>query len=112
MSSISALNKTLNEEKMRFHDELNPSIWEGNKLKDKVAMKLMEIASNFVAYLDVEGFSIEDIIITGSMANYNYTEQSDIDLHIICDYSKLPTNCPILSQEYFQAKKKIKNDDF
>ena len=110
MSSISALNKTLNEEKMRFHDELNPSIWEGNKLKDKVAMKLMEIASNFVAYLDVEGFSIEDIIITGSMANYNYTEQSDIDLHIICDYSKLPTNCPILSQEYFQAKKKIYND--
>ena len=110
MSSISALNKTLNEEKMRFHDELNPSIWEGNKLKDKVAMKLMEIASNFVAYLDVEGFSIEDIIITGSMANYNYTDQSDIDLHIICDYSKLPTNCPILSQEYFQAKKKIYND--
>lgn len=110
MSSISALNKTLNEEKMRFHDELNQAIWEGNKLKDKVAMKLMEIASNFVAYLDVEGFSIEDIIITGSMANYNYTEQSDIDLHIICDYSKLPTNCPILSQEYFQAKKKIYND--
>lgn len=110
MSSISALNKTLNEEKMRFHDELNPVIWEGNKLKDKVAMKLMEIASNFVAFLDTEGFSIEDIIITGSMANYNYTEQSDIDLHIICDYSKLPTNCPILSQEYFQAKKKIYND--
>jgi len=110
MSSISILNKTLNEEKMKFHDELNPAIWEGNKLKDKVAMKLMEIASNFVAYLDTEGFVVEDIIITGSMANYNYTEQSDIDLHIICDYAKLPTNCPILSQEYFQAKKKIYND--
>lgn len=110
MSSISLLNKTLNEEKMKFHDELNPAIWEGTKLKEKVAMKLMEIASNFVAYLDTDGFSIDDIIITGSMANYNYTDQSDIDLHIICDYSKLPTNCPILSQEYFQAKKKIYND--
>jgi len=54
----------------------------------------MEITSNYVALLDIEGFSIEDIIITGSMDNYNYTDQSDIDLHIICDYSKLPTNCP------------------
>jgi hypothetical protein len=107
MLSISELNKSLNEEKMKFHDEFNPSIWESNKSKHKIDMKLIEIASNYVAYLDIEGFSIEDIIITGSMANYTYTDKSDIDLNIICDYSELPTNC-LIWKIFFITKKMIK----
>jgi len=67
----------------------------------------MEITSNYVALLDIEGFSIEDIIITGSMANYTYTDKSDIDLNIICDYSELPTNC-LIWKIFFITKKMIK----
>ena len=100
----------LDEEKIKFHKTLNPKIWNGYELKHEVGVKLMEIASNFVAYLDIDGFNIQDIIFTGSMANYNYTDQSDIDLHIICDFSKLPTECPLLANDYVNAKKKIYNE--
>lgn len=101
----------LNEDKIKFHKKLNPSLWTGKILKHEVGVKLLQIAEAFLAYIELNEFKIEDIIFTGSMANYNYNEQSDIDLHIIADFDKLPTECPLLAQDFFNAKKKIFNDN-
>lgn len=108
---IRELNLALNEEKLQFHKELNKDLWDNGKLKTEVGIKLIEIATAFLEYLNVEELVINDILLTGSNCQYNYTSQSDIDLHIIADFDKLPTECPLLAQEYFNSKKKIFNDN-
>lgn len=95
---------------MKFQDELNPKIWEDDKLKVEVADKLDEIASAFIEYLDIPLDSLVDIRITGSSANYNYTPQSDLDLHLIVDYEKVHEDCPIV-EGYLWAMKASFNKD-
>ena len=41
---------------------------------------------------------IEDIILTGSLANYNYNEYSDLDVHIIIDFKKIDENIELVKK--------------
>lgn len=95
-----------------IQDELNPMLWKknGNKyvLDKKVSDKLHEIAQIFYEYLEVET-SYEDIYFLGSMASYNWTSKSDIDLHILFDYKKINKNTELV-EKYFDAKKKYWNE--
>lgn len=64
---------------------INGKIWEqGGHLKPEVREKLLKIAELFYESLHVD-FPILDIYFTGSLANYNWTSQSDIDVHLILD---------------------------
>ena len=89
---------------------LNQDIWDNDVLKDKIREKLLAIAEEFVEFINVEldMGDIEDIIFTGSLANYNYTKFSDIDLHILFDFSKFDEN-EELTKEYLMSKKYIWN---
>ena len=89
---------------MRFHDELNPKLWQGFELKEEVKDKLEEITEAFIEYLDIPAESILDVQITGSSANYNYTEHSDLDLHLIVDYEKVHQECPIVEGYLWSMK--------
>jgi hypothetical protein len=91
-----------------YHDTLNPVAWEGEHLRPEVRRKLLEIAKVFVDYLEIPNFEIADIVLTGSLANYNYTKFSDFDLHVVTDYSNL--QCDDLAEALYQAKKQIWND--
>jgi len=95
-----------------IQDELNPSLWdkEGDKyiLKKDVRDKLLQIADKFYEYLEVEA-NFEDIYFIGSMASYNWTSQSDIDLHLLFDYKKINKSTSLV-EKYFDAKKKYWND--
>lgn len=91
-----------------YHSTLNPLAWQNNSLRKEVRARLLEIAKVFVEYLDVPNFDISDIVLTGSMANYNYTDHSDFDLHIITDYADL--KCEDLAEALYNAKKYIWND--
>lgn len=93
-----------------YHGKLNPKIWDGAKLKPEVASKLTEIAEIFIDFLKIPNLDVEDIIITGSMANFNWTKFSDIDLHVLVDLTEARESCPDLLDEYLQAKKKLWND--
>ena len=53
---------------------------------------------------------IEDILFVGSLANYNWSEYSDIDLHIVVNYNQFPNNSQELYVEFFDLKKIIFND--
>jgi hypothetical protein len=68
-----------------FHDTLNPALWKNNQLKPQIRLKLLEIAKNFIEFIDVPTLSLKDITLSGSNAAYTYTKHSDLDLHLLVD---------------------------
>lgn len=91
-----------------FHDELNPELFFGDKLKPEVRDQLLLITEDFMVHLGINNIDIEDITLSGSNAAYSYTKHSDIDLHILVDMNKF-NNDPVY-REFFDAKKTIYND--
>lgn len=81
------------EEDIEKHEELNPKLFDGNTLKPDIKEKMLEIVQEFVSGLEQDqiGIKVDDILFLGSNASYNYTKDSDIDLHIIVDPAEL--NC-------------------
>jgi len=69
-----------------YNEELNPKFWDDFKLKSRLRKKLLAIATDFYDGTKLE-VPIKEIALTGSLANYNYNEFSDFDIHIIIDYS-------------------------
>jgi hypothetical protein len=61
---------------------LNPKIWDDDTLNPKVKDKLLQIAAAFEKFVGVE-LDVEYYTITGSNANFTWTEYSDLDLHIV-----------------------------
>ena len=91
-----------------YHDALCPKAWDGDRLKSDIAERLLKISKRFVSYLEIPGFRVLDVVLTGSMANYNWTRYSDFDIHVVTDYQDL--QCDDLAEAFYQAKKKIWND--
>ena len=90
-----------------INDDLQENIWSENALKPEISDKLLEIASDFFDRLDL-GVDLEDVTFTGSLANYNWTKYSDIDLHLLTDFSKIDAD-PELVREFFNAKTSLWN---
>ena len=93
-------------------DKLNPEIWliskKESKMKPEIRERLLDIANQFVEFLDVPVF-VDDIIMTGSLANYNWSNYSDVDLHIIVDFTQFPKEQIELFQKLFTLKKILFN---
>lgn len=91
--------------------KLNPKFWIGEHLDTRIRLKLLDIADDFIEYLGIEPDIVKDIIMTGSLANYNWNEEySDIDLHILLDYSDIDENVEFVKQ-YFMAQKNSWNNE-
>ena len=75
------LNESLSQ-LVTVNRRLNPKIWNGDELDLEVSDKLEQIAEAFVKFIGIE-LAVTDYTITGSNANYTWTEHSDLDLHII-----------------------------
>lgn len=93
----------------KIQDSLNPKIWVNDLMDSRVRLKLLDIAQDFVEFLDVTWVKPEDTIVVGSIANYNWSKYSDIDLHVVMDYSKVDDRKKFV-ENYFQSKKKEWND--
>jgi hypothetical protein len=91
-----------------FHNELNPVIFNGDKMDDEVRQQLLVIAEDFIDHLGLDHLKVEDITVSGSNAAYTYTKHSDIDLHILVDMKLLSDDT--IYRELFDAKKTIYND--
>lgn len=86
------------------HETLNQKLWEGNDLRPEVHAKLLEIAKEFYEYLDVD-VEVQDLVISGSQANFNYSPYSDLDLHLIVNYGDV--QCDLEVDELFDTKRKL-----
>ena len=96
----------------RTRDTLNSKVWtEDKKLKPEVRTQLLKIADDFFESLEVGDLEIDDIILTGSLSNYNWSKYSDVDLHILVDFKDLDDNVELV-RDYFNAKKGIWNDEW
>lgn len=89
---------------------LNPKFWDDGHLDTRIRLKLLDIADDFFESLGVDWVEPEDIIITGSIANYNWNKKySDIDLHILIDYEDVDERTDFV-REYFTLKKNAWNE--
>jgi predicted nucleotidyltransferase len=93
----------------KIQDKLQQDLWNDEQLDPKVRDKLLEIAEEFMQTLNIPGLTVEDIVITGSLANYNWTKLSDVDLHIMVDFDKLKLD-PELLRDFFNLKKMAWNN--
>ena len=95
-------------------ETLNPKVWENSEdpkkamMIPKVRKALEQIADEFIDDLGEDVF-VEDVYLMGSLANFNWSEYSDFDLHVIVDFEKYE-NQEDLYKELFDLKKKLFND--
>lgn len=93
------------------HKELNPQIFdEEQRIRPEVRKKLILAANDFIDTLNIDNIDFEDIVIVGSIVNYNWNPYSDVDLHIIFDFKEIDENIELVS-EFFMAKKSLWNQD-
>ena len=82
--------------------DLNQKIWEGDKeIRPGVKAALMDIVEEFMEGLDMD-LELKDIIVTGSIANYNWSKFSDIDLHLLIDFAEVNDNEEMV-KKFFDA---------
>mgnify|MGYP003674682222 FL=1 len=103
------LEEEVEPESFDTHDRLEPNIWDGDELKPKIRSKLLKIAEDFIKGLPVD-VEIKDITLTGSLANYNWSNYSDVDLHIIVDFLKVDENLRLVKSFFDNARMKWNND--
>jgi len=73
-----------------YNDNLHPSFWDGENFDDTIRTALLKIVSDFLKEDEnLEEDIITDIQLTGSLANYNYSEKSDLDVHILLDFADI-----------------------
>ena len=63
-------------------------------------------SKRFIEFSNVENLKYNDIILTGSMANYNYNEDSDLDVHIIMDFNQISENKDFVG-DFLKLKKQL-----
>ncbi len=72
-----------------YNDTLNPNIWNpDNSIKPEIRETLLRIAQDFYLESELQA-PIEDVYILGSAANYNWGPSSDVDLHVLIDFTKI-----------------------
>lgn len=114
LDDLLAFIKDALNESIEKHDELNQNIWNGRELKPEVKEKLQLIADTFVEKLKEDDIPIDvkDIILVGSNVNYNYTKDSDLDLHIQADLSQFKGREKELAEKIYQCKKAMFNSKY
>lgn len=84
-----------------INKRLNPKIWSDSDLDPAIKGKLLEIAAAFEEFIGVN-LNVIDYTITGSNANYTWTDYSDLDLHLI-----VAGEITDSARELFNAKKAL-----
>ncbi len=87
--------KKFEDAQFDYSKELNPKFWTDFSFDEKIRKKLLTIAYEFYADFEYD-VPISDIILTGSLANYNYNKFSDLDVHVVVDFSEIDKNVELV----------------
>ena len=68
-----------------YNNDLNKSYWKNDIFDKSVRKKILKIVEDFLISSESD-FNVEDIKLTGSLANYTYNKFSDLDVHIVVDF--------------------------
>lgn len=89
---------------------LQEDLWDSeDKLNSRARLRLLDIADDFIETLGISWIKPIDIILTGSLCNYNWSSYSDVDLHIVIDFSEINKKKQFV-EEYFKLKKNEWNE--
>lgn len=94
-------------EAIEKHNTLNPKLWDDdNKLLPEVREGIQKVVNQFIKELEDNGVELKvlDVILVGSNASYNYTKDSDLDVHIVADTSIIPCEYGLLPVIYNMAR--------
>lgn len=89
---------------IELHKDLNPKLWVKGHLRPEVRKTLLDLARVYYSFLETDA-TLVDVVVTGSQANYNFTEHSDLDLHLIIPFDEV--TCDLDVTEYFETKRKL-----
>ena len=107
-SEVEASEVNLNSFKKQ--ETLEPKLWNNGVLKSRVRLKLLDIADDFWEFAGISWVKRSGIHLTGSICNFNWSKFSDIDLHIVVDFTEVDERTDFV-QEYFNAKKNEWNEN-
>jgi len=93
----------------KVQKELNPDIWliddEGYKMRPEIRDSLLKIVEDYEEFVDID-LDIDDVHLTGSLSNFNWSEFSDVDLHILIDFDN-PSES--IEKKYLDSRRIIWN---
>ena len=97
----------------KLQTTLCPTVWDLDEnppqLKNEVKLNLIKVSELFRDFIGVD-FFVDDVIMTGSLANYNWSKFSDVDLHLVVDFTQFEEDKLELYTELFKVKKTIFNN--
>ena len=90
--------------KIRIYNSiLNPDIWDSeHNIIPEVSAHLLKIGNDFYNSTELKA-KIKDILLLGSSANFNWSPNSDIDIHILIDFKELNISDKEDSRAYCDA---------
>jgi predicted nucleotidyltransferase len=88
-------------------DELNPKVWPygDEKINQSIKEDLLEISKDYFENLEIKA-KLKDIVLTGSLANFNWSEYSDFDVHLIFDFGEVNKDEELV-RKYLDAVEKV-----
>ena len=103
-----SLEEEVDPESFDTHDTLETRIWDDEEIKPEISNKLIKIAQDFIDGLPVE-IDVEDVKLTGSLANYNWSNYSDVDLHLVVDFLGVDENRVLVKSFFDNARMRWNN---
>ena len=109
-SVLEADSKKVDLSSFKIQNDLNREVWETgtDQLPEDIHKRLIKISEDFFEELGLPTTHFVDIVITGSLANYNWSIYSDIDLHIVVDFRDIDHDIDMV-REFFNARKALWN---
>lgn len=102
--------ESIDLDSFEIQDDLERQLWNSkDRLKPLIRQYMMKIAMDFIDSLDLK-VNVLDIKLTGSIANYNWSKFSDVDLHIVVDMSEYGENEELV-RGYFDGKRIVWNQN-
>lgn len=103
---------SIDVEDFKKKDELSPNIWDdaSGVIHEDARKGLLRIAKEFIEFAGLDKYKFQDITLTGSLANYNYSDVSDLDVHVLMDTTQISDDKELV-EDYLKNKKSLWNDN-